>query len=200
MPTGYTARLCDGKQSFEDFVMSCARAFGALVTMRDDDANAAIPQEFKPSVYHRDAHEEAARKLAKFEAMTEAEADQLAKEAYSQAIAEWQKSRDDRAKRRDRLDSMRWDVKAWTPPTPEHQGLKSFMLEQLDTTIQFDCNGDGYPKPRLLSGADFKLDGVEKAIADVAYHRAEYAKEVERCAGRTEWVRALRESLKAGAK
>ena len=36
MPTGYTHELHEGEEiSFEKFVMSCARAFGALVLMRD---------------------------------------------------------------------------------------------------------------------------------------------------------------------
>ena len=51
MPTGYTAKIADG-QTFEEFILSCARAFGALVEMRDEPADAPIPEEFKPSAYH----------------------------------------------------------------------------------------------------------------------------------------------------
>ena len=50
MPIGYTSKLHDGDQPFNEFIMSCARAFGALVTMRDDPNDAPIP-EFEVSEY-----------------------------------------------------------------------------------------------------------------------------------------------------
>ena len=35
MPTGYTAAVCSGEiTEIKDFALSCARAFGALITMR----------------------------------------------------------------------------------------------------------------------------------------------------------------------
>src|SRR5438128_1642271 len=42
MPTGYTAELHDKGQSFEEFVWTCARAFGGLLHMREDDLNAPL--------------------------------------------------------------------------------------------------------------------------------------------------------------
>ena len=37
MPTGYTLDLYNGKDiTFEEFVLKCARAFGALIDMRDE--------------------------------------------------------------------------------------------------------------------------------------------------------------------
>jgi hypothetical protein len=52
MPTGYTAKLYDGDQKFQDFAMECARAFGALIEMRDEPMNAKIPETFEPSEHH----------------------------------------------------------------------------------------------------------------------------------------------------
>jgi len=44
MPTGYTADLNDGKQvTFQEFTMKCARAFGALIEMRDDLGGLSSP-------------------------------------------------------------------------------------------------------------------------------------------------------------
>lgn len=55
MPTGYTAAVCDGKiTEFPAFALQCARAFGALITMRDDAMNAPIPEEIKPDTSYYD--------------------------------------------------------------------------------------------------------------------------------------------------
>ena len=66
MPTGYTADVMDGKVTdFKLFAMQCARAFGALVIMRDEPLNAEIPDEFSPSNYHFQELEQARERLAK---------------------------------------------------------------------------------------------------------------------------------------
>lgn len=40
MPSCYTSDIADGKDvSFNDFVLKCARAFGACIEQRDDNAN-----------------------------------------------------------------------------------------------------------------------------------------------------------------
>ena len=52
MPTGYTSKIADGI-GFKDFALSCARAFGACIEMRDDPSDKPIPNEFKPNDYHK---------------------------------------------------------------------------------------------------------------------------------------------------
>lgn len=196
MPTGYTSKLCDGPQTFEDFAMECARAFGALVTMRDDDTNAPIPEEFTPSVYHENAVAFAKLELARFKAMDDRTAERDAIKEYDVAVTKYHEQREENRAIRDRLGAMRRDVREWVPPTPDHAGMKKFMLEQLDTTAEFDGRDWSDSKPRLVSGADYRLAGIEKALKDIAYHTVERQKEVERCRERSAWVRALRESLK----
>lgn len=198
MPTGYTSRLCDGPQTFEEFAMGCARAFGALVTMRDDDSNAPIPEEFKPSDYHQAEVAKARLNYIEFQGMDDKEAERRAIREYDEAMTAWTKTREDNRALRDRLGAMARDVRAWKPPTPDHAGMKKFMLEQLDTTAEFDGRDWPDSKPHLVSGADYRLAGIEKALRDIAYHTVEYQKEAERCRSRSAWVRALRESLKAG--
>jgi hypothetical protein len=199
MPTGYTSRLCDGPQTFEEFVMGCARAFGAMIEMRDMDASAPIPEEFKPSDYHQKAIADARERLAKFKAMSELEAEKLAIAEYDEAVTTHHKRREDRRALRDRLGAMMRDVREWVPPTPDHQGMKEFMLGQLETTAEFDGRDWKIPEPDLVSGADYRLAGVKRALKDIAYHTVEHDKEVEWCRSRSAWVRALRESLRPKA-
>jgi hypothetical protein len=193
MPTGYTAKLCEGPQKFDEFAMDCARAFGALVMLRDD-MTAPIPDEFKPSDYSSKALNEAERSVKKFEAMTDATAAVMAQNEFEIELEKWGRDREHARDRARRLEGMEREVMAWTPPTPDHQGLKKFMLEQLATTKDFDTY-DGGPKPTLKTPAEFKRAGLQKALENRVYHMRENAKEVERARERTEWVRALRRSL-----
>lgn len=196
MPTGYTAKLCDGKkQTFAEFALTCARAFGALVTMRDEGLEVPIPKKFEPSPYHSEQIAKAHERLGIAERMSAAEAEKAARVEYEVALADYTKARQENDAKRGRLRAMRHEAEEWAPPTPDHAGLKKFMLEQLDTTIKFDCNDDYPTRPVLKTGEEKRRSEVEKALADIAYHDAELAKERQRCAERTEWVRALRASL-----
>jgi hypothetical protein len=69
--TGYVHHMVEKNQTFPQFAMSCARAFGALVEMRDEGMDAKIPDEIKPEPYHKKAAAEARKELVAFEAMTE---------------------------------------------------------------------------------------------------------------------------------
>ena len=54
MPTGYTAILFDKPEtSFRQYAYVCARAFGALVSMRDESLDVPLPVEIKPDSYYR---------------------------------------------------------------------------------------------------------------------------------------------------
>lgn len=195
MPTGYTSDLYEGKpQTFPQFVMDCARAFGALITMRDEARGTPIPEEFLPSDYHLKAAAEAREEWLRLTSMS-------VQEAIAESHAEYdrymQRRREDEQKRealKQRYGAMLAEVDKWNPPTPDHMGLKKFMQEQLVESIKFDCGTDYYPKPPPL-GDEWRKQAIAMAERNVKYHEEEYVKEAERCQARTDWVRSLRESL-----
>lgn len=195
MPTGYTSNLYDGKdQSFPEFAMDCARAFGALILMRDDPKGTPIPDEFAPSDYHVKALTEARSEYDRLVTMTIFEAD-----AEAERLAdEWDADRVDekatRVARKARYETMLAEIDVWEPPTSEHQGLKDFMVEQLTGSIEFDCSIYEFPSPQR-DGSAWRKEAVARARRDIEYHSAENAKEIERAAGRSAWVQALRGSL-----
>lgn len=83
-------------------------------------------------------------------------------------------------------------VHAWTPPTEGHRGLKEFMVDQIKMSIPEYCDRN----TSVVATAEEWMEAeVASATRDIEYHAEEYEKEVERCKGRTEWVRALKESL-----
>jgi hypothetical protein len=199
MPTGYTSDLYDGTPvAFPEFAMRCARAFGALVTMRDSSMDAPVPEEFKPSSHHSDKLAALREERVRLGSRTPGE--WLA--AYDAHVSEVGASNAAAAaesnERRRRYEAMIAEVEHWEPPSTDHRDLKDFMLSQLRESIDFDCNV--YPRepdaPDARSYADAEFARIER---ETAYHEYEDAAERERTVSRNAWVKKLRESLADGA-
>lgn len=200
MPTGFTAAVQNGEISdFAAFALRCARAFGATIDMRDDPADATIPDEFQPSRnYGKWAAEERA-KLARLEAMTPEEIVAARDAAEARRAAEFAENDAERADWLSRYEAMLESAKAWEPPTPEHVGMKQFMIKQLEESIRFDCG-----KPEWLSTP---LPPAPEWFAEEYRRAAEMAdrcdrmqrEEDERTASRNSWIKALRLSLTKAA-
>jgi hypothetical protein len=196
MPTGYTAKLHDGEQSFEEFATECLRAFGALVTLRDEP-DAPIPDEFQPSDYNKRELISARHRLATAEAMTDDAAERSAQANYDTQMKAWQRSENERLARKARYEATLAEVEAWTPPTPDHEGVKTFMRDQLTQSIDFDCSSWPAPEPR--TGQQYRDEEIARARRDIEHHEKSQAEEIARAKERTAWVRAARESLRGGA-
>ena len=196
MPTGYTAALMEKGQTFQEFIMGCARAFGALVEMRDSPFDAPIPDKFEPSDYHTIQLTKAREKLATLKAMSFEDREsfgQAEKKADVEHIRQWFEKDTMQNKR---LDDMIAQVQAWNPPTNDHQELKDFMLQQLGVSkndVQYIKTSldEATNKPAMA----YYVAAVSNAAGSIKYHTEEYAKEVERTNKRTEWVQQLRESI-----
>lgn len=195
MPTGYTYEVQEGKiTEFPDFAMQCARAFGALIMMRDDPPDAPIrPREVGD--YHKNELADAQAELARYEAMTTEQADAEAEAAYQKACG-YRRESEARCKlHRDRYEAMLAKVNEWTPPTTEHEGLKKFMVQQLTDSIKHDCNVYPEKPPRRETGAEWLAKAIKDAKWSIQYHEEGYAKDVKNANESNGWVEALRESL-----
>lgn len=194
MPTGYTHAVCDGKVTdFNEFAMNCARAFGALIMMRDEPMDAPIPEEIAPSTEYYDRRlTENKKRLGEVQAMTNAEADAAATSEHRDAVAGRRKYLADQDAEAARINAMLAKVRAWTPPTESHVEMKSFMIEQLTISLP----GSYTPAiPALLDGPAWRKKEIESLASSIVRDQAERDKEIERARGRTEWVKALRASL-----
>lgn len=197
MPTGYTAKLAEGEQTFQEFAMTCARAFGALVNMRDEDMDAPIPESFEPSNYYLAALKEANAELQRLSDMKKKDRLEFGKEAKELGIAQIKNSMAEAEKRDARYSAMQDQVSEWVPPTPEHEGMKKFMLEQLE--ISKDNMGDYYKNQLLLAEIadpfNFFYEALKGAMDAVKWRGESVQEEEEQCRKRAEWVRELRKSL-----
>lgn len=196
MPTGYTAYLLeDGADiSFKTFATTCARAFGACVTMRDDPIGTEIPEEFKPSSYHLDSSDEAKNDLKKYTEYTDAQIQDKIDSEYEASMKYYLDSVAKSKVAKYNLESLYSKVKDWTPPSGEFDNFKKFMLEQLQTTINHDCTVYS-DKPKKQSIDNYRKMRISMAQRDIEYHIKQYHEEVTRVALRNKWIKELRDSI-----
>lgn len=199
MPTSYTDAIKDGI-TFGQFALGCARAFGALVLMRDDSSDTPIPQKFEVSEYHEKKIESLRLEITEIEQAGDSELEkQMQEERDAERIRLLNSIKKEKSLRA-KYDAMLVSAKEWTPPTSEHKGLKTFMIEQIESSIKWDCEGDWAQEgldrlKETVSVTSYRAQELAKLTKSVAYHTNEHEKEVERTAGRNEWVSALRGSL-----
>ncbi len=203
MATGYTGIIGEKDVTFEEFALRCARNFGALILMRDQPLDAPIPAKFVPSDHHEKRITEAKARLLKVQTRSEAETVAEMKERRERALARTIEANDRAERLRGRYEALVAAAEAWQPPTPEHEGLKAFMLKQLRSSIDWDCRPAEAPRGENDPDAYNRAE-VDAALEDLRYHTEKHAEELARTDERNAWVRALRESLggapKAGAR
>lgn len=193
MPTGYTATLYEGKQeqTFEEFLFGCARAF----VMRDEPGDAPIPDEFKADVGHYDRAIARARDdLRRLDTITVPNAQVAADVEYENRVTSRESDRQRRRAIRERYEAMLEHARAWEPPTPDHIGLKEFMISQLEESIAFECDYDP-GAPQRQTAREWVDEQRKHAEESLTYHVKQREKEIERTTSRNAWVKALRESV-----
>jgi hypothetical protein len=194
MPTGYTAAIARGI-TFDQFVWDCARAFGALVMMRDEPQGTPIPARFEPSPYYATRVSEARAKLTHLRALT-------IEQAHAECVAEFQRELTSTSKRiqekeelRAKYTAMLERVDAWQPPTPEHVGLKEFMQKQIRESIDWDCSTKYDTSPECKTTGAWHTLAIAKAELELNMAEQSLREEIERVESRNDWLSALRESV-----
>ena len=194
MPTGYTADIKDGI-TFEQYAMNCARAFGALISMRDESSDTPIPEQFKPSDYHEKALKTAKAELKKLESMPLSESVRLAVKYNESKEKQRLKAIAERRSLKEKYQAMLEQVDAWVPPTKDHDDLHAFMRDQIEKSIRFDCSEDYIQPEKRLSGEAWLAHSLDVEQNNIEYHAKEHAEEIDRTNSRNSWLQSLRESL-----
>lgn len=198
MPTAYTAMITDRDEpaTFKEFALACARNFGALIHMRDEQFGATIPEKIHGTDID-DLDErvrDAETRLAEAERLTVDQARSLMakeNEEYAAYVAE---SNAKGATTRARVDSTLAEVNAWEPPTPNHVGLKKFMIEQLETELYYS---NPIVNKTVAVAPEVWLAQHAKMARDRFFEaKNDRARSVKCNAEAQAWVDALRDSLK----
>lgn len=198
MPTGYTCDIAKGI-TFKEYALGCARAFGALVTMRDDPSDAAIPDTFEPSSCYRLKAESETKELENILRMTPEETQAAAAFHYAEEKERLERHLSESAALMEKYGSMLKSVEAYIPPSLEHVEFKKFMESQITESIRFDGMSDYYSRAlaqlRPLSGQEWRRQKEQELKRSIAYQNEQQAAEDERSANRTRWVQQLKASL-----
>lgn len=195
MPTGYTADIAKGI-TFTEYALTCARAFGACVEIRDDPLSSDIP-EFKVSDYHTKALDKEHEALKEFTNYSLESAERRAQEAYDEEVASIAKHIADSDALRAKYNDMLNKTIEWSAPTGEHVGLRDFMIKQLTDSIDFDCDTSYYKKQKVekMSGEVWRSTNIARIAKSIEYHTRELEKEKASVAKRNQWVNDLKASL-----
>lgn len=196
MPTSYTAPIYEGQEiTFEDFALRCARAMGASIEQRDESLDVPLRKMETSGGYHSKGLARANVALKTARKRDTAEWEKLQEAEIREAIEYRTKYLEDRKALRERYTAMLYDVTEWEPPTPEHEGLKKFMRQQIEESINFDCGSYDPPVPERLPVSEYRSQQIEKCAREVSYHAEKLAKEHERVRSQHAWVTALYRSL-----
>lgn len=199
MPSGYTSKIYEGKKvTKEEFILNCARAFGALIDMRDEPLDKEIPKEIKPNPYYLNQKEKMEKELEELQELSPKVIQQLIDEEYEQQVSYRQKRIAELQELKTRYESLLSEVNEWTPPTEEHVNLKDFCIKQLKESIDFDCGSLTRYETQTIEKQNVEQwlsERKESLKKDISYYQTQWEEELQRSKERNDWVQSLYQSL-----
>lgn len=208
MPTGYTAPVESGEiTDLRPFALRCARAFGTFMFMRDEPLDAEVDWDriedtlrnnsLSDIKYHRGKLAEAEADLEALMARSDDEVREIMAEEFADGMARWQKSEDRRISENAKYEGMLDKVHQWEPPTPDHENLKKFMVQQLEASMWRTLSMDP-PDPDDYKDVDvWRQNEVEHVQRSLSYHKERIQKAEEALESHVRWVKDLVDSLPA---
>ena len=203
MPTGYTIGIINGEiETFQEFAKQCMRAFGATIHMRDESMDKEY-EPMTPSNYHTKALEKAKEKLKQAETLTDAELIKIRTKELEESKKYHLESITKAKTVRSKLEEFLAQAIEFKAPTPEHEGLRKFMIEQLQSTINLDGKTDYHDKALVeiqmelenIDANQIRFSMITDANEDITYHLKNHEEELKRCAESNAWVETLLDSL-----
>ena len=194
MPTGYTSKIGDD-QSFKDFALRCARNFGANILMRDDPMDAEI-KKYEVEPYYMNRLTETIAEKSRFLNLSKEEMINLWNDEFNSKYSNYCKCCIEKVVLKSKYEKMLAKVKKFIPPTPDHINYKNFMIEQIQTSIDFDCSTDYMIEPKKESFLIWKTRKIKHLNDNINYYIKKYGEEVVRTDGRNNWNEKLFEALK----
>lgn len=164
--TGYTEQIENGNiTTGKDFLKICTRAFGVANSLIEKPLSVPTPTHFEPNPYYKEEYDKAVEVRNKCRQMTFDEAKQEMIEKHNAEITQAKKSLEKYKLEDEKYKKVRDEIKEWIPPTPQHEALKKFALEQIDLSMNTYLYN--YLEKELNKELDISDDAVWKYINDM---------------------------------
>lgn len=197
MPSGHTAKIAEG-MTFPEFALQCATSF-----MRYEDAQGRPTLADDPSVreqhFYADMLLEKKAELKTFEGLSNDEIRAEYEKSVTESTEYRAKQRKEKNELREKYTAILAQVDAWVPPSETHRNFKKFMIDQLQSSIDWDCNTeyddreDSKPVEPLNVWYRNRVTSMKR---DVEHYTEKAAKEHQNIEEQLRWVKDLRDSLK----
>lgn len=202
MPTGYTAYIKDGKiTSGKEFLKLCTRAFGIAIDLKDESLDVPTPNHFEPHSYYEKAYKDSLVSREKAYSMTLEEIKEDIISKYNDNKGRAEKILEEYKDEDKKYLKVREEVEKWIPPTPEHENLKKFCLEQINISLNTALYG--WCEKDINKELDTSDDTIKKYIDDLKDQEDEkvnraykkYQAELKRVEEKNLWIKQFLDSL-----
>ncbi len=195
MPTGYTAKVEDGDiTEVKDYILSCSRAFGALIHMREDSSEIEIKDRI-PSTYYKEQLEKTQKELEAFKLLTDDEIKEKIKKSHLNMIEEYSQMYKNGELKNKTYDKMLNKVKLWIPPTDEHIELKKFAINQIEISKSDFHLSYKDKTPDIVSVEGYKSEMITYFNDNIIRYNNMYKEELEKCEENNKWIKDLVDSF-----
>lgn len=197
MPTGYTSYIEDGEiTTGKDFLMLCAKAFGACVSMREDLLSKPIPESFEEDSYYTNRLIEVEKDLDKWKNITIEDAAEEYKSQIEYENKNIKESIEKQLEQYKSYEKVLQEIKEWNPPTPDHENLKNFAIEQINMCASNDISyWNNKLKEEQMPIEQWITLRIECIEENIARCKQRIEEEKERIKSRNSWIKQLRESF-----
>lgn len=203
MATDYTQGIINGKiNTFKEFALVCARAFGSMTHMRGAELSAEYKERL-PDSYLDVRIEEINEEIKELNLLSNEDILKREKEKIKKGIERHKNEVLNKTELKIKLNKFLFDARSYKPPTEDHVGVKNFIIEQLEKCIEDECDFDYNNKEiyRLnkklnnLKPDTIKLNYLSEFYGLLEFHYKEKNKDLEACKNANNWYEIYLKSL-----
>lgn len=198
MSAGYTVGIDSGKiKTGKEFLMLCARAFGACVEIRDEPLLVQIPERFESTDCYTELIARSRNKIAELQSLSKNEIRERMDKSRRNIEQSYLERIEAARKTKEKYANILEEVERWNPPTPKHEELKRFALNQIRITYD-DINvkmPDSISKEFDVSEEEWREAMVSSIEDDIHRYKEYRQRDIDATKTRNEWIAILRESL-----
>ncbi len=195
MPTGYTYKFVEDNQSFEDFALTCARAFGACIEQREDGLDCKPKLREVDHEYHLQKINDYKEQIQCFQNTSDEDIQKRIDMEYKDDLNYYNKTIKERKALKRRATKALKKAQAYVPPTEGHNNFKEFLIQQINTIINDDASTKWVEKPVKKKLEDYKRDKLCHLKLLLKSTEEAYEKNKQNVEKSNIWIKQLYESL-----